>query len=326
MKKMVAIDLFCGAGGLTRGFLDAGIEVLAGVDFDSDAKKTYEYNNKVPYIQEDIRNITAKKIKEIFAQSKDCIKILAGCAPCQPFSSINKKEISTDFRRTLLDEFGRLVNGVKPHIVLMENVPGIAKKSPEVLQRFLSILNKNGYKYDFKVLNAKNFGVPQSRNRFILVASRIKGFFPKLLEKSIDKIRTPRDCIAHLEALRAGEKSVRDPLHFSANMNEANLMRIKNTPKDGGTRMSWGNHVPKLECHKKTSGYQDAYSRIWWDRPAPTITTKFYQYCSGRHGHPEQDRALSLREGPFFKHSRKIICFLGALRLLLVRLGMLSPL
>ncbi|WP_300643576.1 DNA cytosine methyltransferase, partial [uncultured Helicobacter sp.] len=92
MKKMVAIDLFCGAGGLTRGFLDAGIEVLAGVDFDSDAKKTYEYNNKVPYIQEDIRNITAKKIKEIFAQSKDCIKILAGCAPCQPFSSINKKE------------------------------------------------------------------------------------------------------------------------------------------------------------------------------------------------------------------------------------------
>lgn len=325
MKKMVAIDLFCGAGGLTRGFLDAGIEVLAGIDFDSDAKKTYEYNNKVPYIQEDIRNITAKKIREIFSQERDAIKILAGCAPCQPFSNINKKEISNDFRRTLLDEFGRLVNGVKPHIVLMENVPGIAKKSLEVLQRFLSILDKNGYKYDFKVLNAKNFGVPQSRNRFILIASRIKRFFPKLLEKSVNKIQTPRDCIAHLEALKAGEKSTRDSLHFSASMNKTNLIRIKNTPKDGGTRMSWGNHVPKLECHKKTNGYKDAYSRIWWDRPAPTITTKFYQYCSGRHGHPEQDRALSLREGALLQTFPENYMFFGSIATIARQIGNAVP-
>lgn len=324
-KNLVAIDLFCGAGGLTRGFLDAGIEVLAGVDFDSDAKKTYEYNNKIPYIQEDIRNVTAKKIKDIFAQKKDAIKILAGCAPCQPFSSINKKETSTDFRRTLLDEFGRLVNGVKPHIVLMENVPGIAKKAPEVLQRFLNILGKNGYKYDFKVLNAKNFGVPQNRNRFILVASRIKGFFPKLLEKSVEKVQTPRDCIAHLETLQAGGKSVLDPLHFCANMNETNLIRIKNTPKDGGTRMSWGNHVPKLECHKKTSGYKDAYSRIWWDKPAPTITTKFYQYCSGRHGHPEQDRALSLREGALLQTFPENYMFFGSVTTIARQIGNAVP-
>lgn len=325
MKKIVAIDLFCGAGGLTRGFLDAGIEVLAGVDFDSDAKKTYEFNNQVPYIQEDIRNITIKQIKDIFSQSKQSIKILAGCAPCQPFSNINKKDIKTDFRRTLLDEFGRLVNGVKPHIVLMENVPGITKKSPEVLNRFLKILEKNNYIYDYKVLNAKNFGVPQSRNRFILLASRLKHFTPKLQNKTVEQIKTPRDFISHLEKIEAGEMCLQDSLHYASKMNKINLYRIKNTPKDGGTRMDWSQDVPKLECHKKTSGYKDSYSRIWWDRPAPTITTKFYQYCSGRHGHPEQDRALSLREGALLQTFPENYMFFGSIATIARQIGNAVP-
>ncbi|MCR6584785.1 DNA cytosine methyltransferase [Campylobacter insulaenigrae] len=324
-KEMVAIDLFCGAGGLTRGFLDAGVKVLAGIDFDCDAKKTYEFNNQVPYIQEDIRNISVKRIKEIFSQSKKSIKVLAGCAPCQPFSNINKKEITTDYRRTLLDEFGRLINGVKPHIVLMENVPGIAKKSSDVLERFLYILDKNGYKYDFKVLNAKNFGVPQNRNRFILLASRLKNFTPKLQNQTTSTIKTPRDCIAHLENIKAGQRSKKDYLHFASNMNEINLYRIQNTPKNGGTRMDWGENVPKLECHKKTKGYKDAYSRIWWDKPAPTITTKFYQYCSGRHGHPEQDRALSLREGALLQTFPEHYQFFGNIATIARQIGNAVP-
>lgn len=325
MRKIVAIDLFCGAGGLTRGFLEAGIQVLAGIDVDSNAKKAYEINNRVPYIQEDISKITTKRIKDIFSQSKNSIKILAGCAPCQPFSNINKKDIKTDSRRTLLDEFGRLVNGVKPHIVLMENVPGITKKSPEVLQRFLSILTQNNYKYDYKVLNAKNFGVPQNRNRFILLASRIKAFTPNLKETTTDLVKTPRDFIVHLDEIRAGEKSLKDSLHRASKMNKINLYRIQNTPKNGGTRIDWGENVPKLECHKKTNGYKDAYSRIWWDKPSPTITTKFYQYCSGRHGHPEQDRALSLREGALLQTFPENYMFFGNMASIARQIGNAVP-
>lgn len=324
MWLMIAIDLFCGAGGLTRGFLDAGIKVLAGIDVDCIAKKTYEFNNKVPYIQEDIRNITSKKIKEIFSRAEG-IRILAGCAPCQPFSNISRKHIATDVRRTLLDEFGRLVKGVKPELVFMENVSGIMKKSPEVLKRFLNVLEKNGYVYDYKVLNAKNFGVPQNRNRFILIASRLKDFSPKLAKKSTDKIRTPRDVIFDLEPIKAGEKSLKDTLHFASNMNDLNLLRIRNTPRNGGSRMDWGDSVPKLECHGKTRGYRDAYSRIWWDRPAPTITTKFYQYCSGRHGHPEQDRGLSLREGALLQTFPKDYVFFGSIAAIARQIGNAVP-
>lgn len=325
MKKIVAIDLFCGAGGLTNGFKEAGINVLAGIDIDKDAKKTYEINNNVPYIQSDIRKITAKQIKQIFQTENKAIKILAGCAPCQPFSNINKKDLKNDYRKTLLDEFGRLINGVKPHIVFMENVPGITKKSPDVFQRFIKVLEKNNYTYDYKILNAKNFGVPQNRNRFILIASRIKKISPRLITNTVQNVKTTKDAIYNLEPLKHGEKSKLDPMHIAAKMNSINILRIKNTPLNGGSRMEWGNHVPKLKCHLKTKGYKDSYSRLWWDKPAPTITTKFFQYCSGRHGHPEQNRGLSLREGALLQSFPANYIFFGNISSIARQIGNAVP-
>lgn len=297
--KIKAFDFFCGAGGLTRGFLDAGIDVVAGFDSDKNCCTTYEHNNPgTKFIHTDIRKVDVESLKKL-AKRKTFKNILfAGCAPCQPFSQQRKgKKWRQD--ATLLREFGRLVEAALPGQILVENVPGITKvKGSSTFRRFLKMLTRNGYEYAYDVLDAKKYGVPQKRRRLVLIATRgIKASLPEPKYGTSDRpFNTVRQAISHFSAIKAGEEDVDIPNHVAAEITSLNLERIQNTPHDGGDRLSWPDDL-WLECHKgKYEGHTDVYGRMKWDEPAPTLTGRCHSISNGRYGHPSQDRAISLRE------------------------------
>lgn len=295
-KKIYAIDLFCGAGGLTCGLEKAGVSVKLGIDIDPACEHPFSFNNKADFLLKSVSDVTAKELKAKYPQSG--YRLLAGCAPCQTFSKYNQKADSKDKRWWLLEQFGRLVRQVKPDLVTMENVPGLVEQS--VFVDFLATLEKLKYKVDYKIVNCAEYGLPQQRNRLVLVASRlgeIKLLSPnKNLEQS-----TVEKAIRHLPLIKAGEVYSEDPMHQSARLTDLNLKRIR-TSIPGGTWRDWSKGL-RADCHKKKTGktYPSVYGRMEWDKPAPTITTQFFGFGNGRFGHPEQDRAISLREGAIFQ-------------------------
>ena len=294
---MKAIDFFCGAGGLTRGLVQSGIDVVAGLDIDSSCQATYEYNNKgIEFIRKDIKNVNSELLKKLYSEN-DAL-LFAGCAPCQPFSHHRKSSPKSDSAR-LLKEFGRLIVSVLPDYVLMENVPGMAKVlGYSTYRRFLNSLGKYNYNCNHEVLNAKHFGVPQNRKRLVLIAAKNK--VPTLPEPEYGEenqpFRTVRDAISHLPKITAGENHGSVNNHVAARLSELNLERLRFTPSDGGDRRSWPDHL-KLHCHSREhTGYTDVYGRLRWDDVAPTLTSRCNSLSNGRFGHPQQNRAISLRE------------------------------
>ena len=296
---MIALDFFCGAGGLTRGLLNAGIQVIAGFDCEEDFQNTYESNNPgVKFIHADIKQLNSRNLAENIDLRYSGDILFAGCAPCQAFSkrSTNGK-YGQDAK--LLDEFGRLVEEVLPGYVLMENVPGITKNcGRNVFQRFLKMLKRNDYFYTYDFLDAKHYGVPQKRRRLVLLASKKK--HPSLPKPEyggeLRPFVTVREAISHFPTIVAGENNSEVPNHVAASLTELNLERLKHTPHDGGDRRSWPKHLV-LNCHKDNyKGHTDAYGRMFWDSPAPTITGRCNSLSNGRYGHPEQNRAISIRE------------------------------
>ena len=295
--KINAIDLGCGVGGLTYGIQKTGITVIAGYDIDEKSKFAYEYNNNAKFILKDVKEIDDREISNLYPKDTD-IRVLIGCAPCQPFSSYSHKyqnNENTLKKKDLLDYFGKQIELVKPDIVSMENVPQM--QSREVFHRFQDILEKNGYKVTYKVVYAPDYGVPQKRKRLLLLASKFGDISLLGPEFSPDNYPTLRDTIGNLPEIRAGETYVQDPLHRSRNLSALNLKRIRQS-KPGGTWRDWDKDL-LLEAYKKESGksFGSVYGRLEWDKPANTITTQFPGIGNGRFGHPEQDRALSLREG-----------------------------
>lgn len=295
--KINAVDLFCGVGGLTCGVQQAGINVVAGYDIDARSQFAYEYNNKARFILKDVKEIGNTEISSLYPIDTD-IKILMGCAPCQPFSTYShkyKENKNTIQKMDLLYYFGQQIEYVQPDIVSMENVPQMTKE--KVFRDFLKTLKKNHYSIDYEVVYAPEYGVPQKRKRLLLLASKLGGI--KLLPPQFDKDNYPtlRDTIASLPKLKAGETDPKDSLHRSRNISELNMKRIKQS-KPGGTWRDWDEKL-LLEAYKKKSGasFGSVYGRLEWDKPANTITTQFPGIGNGRFGHPEQDRALSLREG-----------------------------
>ena len=289
------IDLFCGVGGLTRGLLNAGLDVIAGFDIDSTCRYTYEHNNNVDYHEQNIREVTGDQINQLYAEDEP--HILVGCAPCQPFSQMRVKlgeENEHDEKYNLLLEFGRLIEDCQPTIISMENVPRI--KETDIYNQFLEILNDNGYHYSEQVVFCPNYGIPQTRRRFVLIGSLLGEIelIPPTHEPNTIHVR---DFIHDLPAIEAGEVSENDPLHRAAALTERNLERIQ-ASNPGGTWKDWPEEL-RCPCHRKNSGktYSSVYGRMTWDQIGPTITTQFYSYGTGRYGHPEQNRALSLREG-----------------------------
>ena len=292
MKKIFCVDLFCGAGGLTHGFVLEGLPVVAGIDLDPACRFPYEANNQARFVEQDIGKVTAEELKNLFGDAD--LTVLAGCAPCQPFSTYAQRYETDgkDGKWGLLYHFARLAKEANPDVITMENVPTVAKH--EVFHDFVLSLKELGYHVWFDVVDSSKFGVPQTRNRMVLLASKLGDI--RMLPPSTIKPKTVRQAISHLRVLKAGESAPRDKLHATATLSEKNLMRIK-ASKPGGTWRDWPESLV-ADCHKAKSGktYAGVYGRMEWDKPGPTMTTQCYGFGNGRFGHPEQDRAISLRE------------------------------
>lgn len=291
-----ALDLFCGVGGLTYGVQKAGINVIAGFDFEKSCKFAYERNNSSKFIHKDIRELKDNELNEYYPDDTD-VKILMGCAPCQPFSTYSyryKNDEIIQEKKELLDYFGKQIRLVKPQIVSMENVPQLVKE--KIFERFTKLLSEEGYNITWKIAYGPAYGVPQTRKRLLLLASKL-GEISFEKELNTENYPTVRDAIFNLRKIKAGETDPLDPLHTARNLTEINLKRIQSS-KPGGTWRDWDKKLlPK--CYQKKSGksFGSVYGRLEWDKPSSTITTQFPGYGNGRFGHPEQDRALSLREG-----------------------------
>ena len=296
---MKAIDLFCGAGGLTNGLRRAGWNVVAGIDVDDAVGATYRRNNPASrFVQADLREVTDDDARALARGVPSRELLLAGCAPCQPFSKQRgRRGVRGRSDSTLLGEFARLVVALRPRAVLMENVPGIAAVPGfSSFRRFVGTLRDCGYDYDHRVLNARDFGVPQHRRRRVLLA--IQDAPARLPEPPAPDAgaRTVRGTIARFPAIDAGETHPDIANHQAARLSPLNLKRIKATPVDGGSRRDWKPELV-LECHRAVgTGFSDVYGRMWWDRVAPTLTSRCNSLSNGRFGHPEQNRAISLRE------------------------------
>lgn len=301
-SKIKVVDLFCGIGGLTHGFVKEGLDVVAGIDNDASCKFGYEYNNKTKFINKDVLQVSANEINGLFGKKEKSIRVLAGCAPCQPFSSLNVKKI-TEEQLEPLEKFAQLIDETKPDVVSMENVSGLAdmKKYP-IFKTFINTLEKNGYSYRYEVVDVSEYGVPQSRKRLVLLASKLGKI--ELIKRTHKKKKvTVRDVIGNLVPLKAGEISSNDSLHRASKLSATNLKRVRSTPHNGGNSKSWSDDLI-LACHRKDTGKtysHTVYGRMRWDEPAPTMTTQCVGLGNGRFGHPEQDRAISLREAALFQ-------------------------
>lgn len=296
---MKAIDLFCGAGGLTRGLRQAGWDVVAGIDLDGAVSVTYERNNpESRFVNADLRTVTNEDILALAGAIPRRELLLSGCAPCQPFSKQRRGGKSRNLPdATLLGQFARLVRVLEPKVVLMENVPGIAAVPGfSSFRRFLRTLRDCGYECGHQVLNARDFAVPQYRRRYVLLAVRkAPAALPYPVRGSGADSVTVRTTIARFPALAAGEGESSIPNHYASRLSTLNLQRIRATPIDGGSRRDWPERLT-LDCHREVEGFSDVYGRMWWDRAAPTLTSRCNSLSNGRFGHPEQDRAISLRE------------------------------
>jgi DNA (cytosine-5)-methyltransferase 1 len=309
-----AIDFFCGAGGLTRGLLDSGIQVILGIDSNERCRKTYETNNSpAKFLHSDIRDLSIQSLKKKIAGIPRKQLMFAACAPCQPFSK--QRTVHRDKRqRTLLGCFSRFIEFFKPEYVFVENVPGIAKVyGNSTYKRFIFTLEKYGYFYEAKDVNAKDYGVPQTRVRRIVLAKKSSPIYipkPTHGPKGLP-YETVRKAIENIPPIKAGEAHPTLANHEAAALFEINLNRLRHTPADGGGRVDWPDDLI-LKCHKENyKGHSDVYGRMWWERPAPALTCKCYSLSNGRYGHPTQDRAISFREAAALQTFRDDYVFFG---------------
>lgn len=302
--SLKAVDFFCSGGGMSYGMQSAGIKILAGVDVDKNCEATYKANIKgAEFIHADIFEYKEVELEEkLNLQKNDDNLILIGCSPCQFWSTIHTDKTKATKTKNLLDEFARFVEYFMPGYVVVENVPGVLRKKEESgLTRFVEWLESNGYKVHHDIHNVSDYGVPQSRKRFTLLANRVSDVVLEPI-KSSGKKKNVKDVIGEhngFPKISPGHNDKTDFLHTVCKLSDLNLERIRNVKKDGGDRLGFkDNPELQLECFKgKDNSFKDTFGRLWWDKPAPTITTKFYSVSNGRFVHPEEDRALSLREG-----------------------------
>lgn len=300
-QKIEVVDLFCGVGGLSYGLKTKGLQIKGGFDIDSSCRFAYEHNNDAKFFDTDIHKVTKKEIIALY--SKKAIKVLAGCAPCQPFSSYSHTKKDKDPNKyDLLYEFGRLVKEVHPDLITMENVAQILNfKLKPVLQDFVELLKNEGYEVSVNRVYCPDYGIPQSRKRLVLLASKYGKISLIPATHTPEKYVTVGDTIRDLPPLKAGERSADDPLHRAIALKPLNLQRIKATPYGGGWK-DWPEEL-RLDCHKKDGGksFGSVYGRMVWEKPSPTMTTQCTGYGNGRFGHPEQDRAITPREAALFQ-------------------------
>ena len=249
---MIAIDFFCGAGGMTCGLRRAGIKVALGIDVNERFRESYERNNKSSqFLRADIRQLKASRLRRFLKEHDRNDLLLSGCAPCQPFSQ-HQRAAERYSDGTLLGSFARFVEQLRPAQVLIENVPGITRVSGfSTYRRFIKLLDELEYYHDEGVLDAKYHGVPQNRRRFVLLAMR--GLECSLPRRTHGPGRKPfvtvKDAIAGYPALKVGEENRSIANHVAGNLSKINRERLKHTPTNGGDRRAWPKRL-QLECHK----------------------------------------------------------------------------
>lgn len=334
--KIAVFDFFCGCGGTSAGFREAGMDIVWALDVNPAAAKTYKKNfPKAKFNELDVNKLDIEELKREMAKYPDHLKLFCGCAPCQPFTKQKTQKKKEDPRASLLLSFAKVVEQVKPDFVFVENVPGVQKPRfgedgpfPEFLQR----ITKLGYHFEKEgaVVAAQDYGAAQVRHRFIFLASlHGKAKIPAATHGEGEgklHYKTVRDVIANLPPIIAGaeyddpEGKIKN--HRAAALSKKNLLRIQATPHDGGGRKAWPSDSGlRLKCHtrtmaedgKKYTGHTDVYGRLWWDRPSTGLTTRCISYSNGRFGHPEQDRAISVREAARIQGFPDTFEFVGSL-------------
>ncbi|RNJ47035.1 DNA (cytosine-5-)-methyltransferase [Mesorhizobium erdmanii] len=290
--KGEVVDLFCGVGALSHGLKLSGFKIIAGYDVDSRCKHAYENNNDAKFLARDVGRLTAEEIKAHYSGKRPTI--LAGCAPCQPFSSY-KQRYEEDPKWNLVTRFATLAVSVQPDFITMENVPTLLRyKEGRVFEEFSKILQDGGYDVEWSVEQCEKYGVPQRRRRLVVLAA--KSHHLGKLQPNAGELMSVWEAIGKLPPIEAGTSHPEDSMHAASGLTPINLRRIK-ASKPGGTWRDWPPSL-RADCHRRPSGktYPGVYARMAWDAPSPTLTTQCYGYGNGRFGHPDQHRAITLRE------------------------------
>ncbi len=325
-------DFFAGCGGASCGFRAAGMRIAFALDRDADAKASFKANFPEAHFElADIRKISADTLRSKMRARRAGPVLFSGCAPCQPFTKQNtaRPKPSQDDRIPLLSYFADLVENCQPDLVFVENVPGLQKldKNSQLFGSFLRRLDRAGYEVDCRPLMLAKYGIPQSRRRLVLVGSRHGSI--RLPEETHgpgtanEQYVTVKDRISHLPPIRAGEEHQEIPNHRAANLSARNLERIEATPEGGGNR-DWPQRLT-LKCHKELSGYSDVYGRMSWNAPASGLTTRCTSYSNGRFGHPEQNRAISVREAACLQTFPEDFVFKGSMASMARQIGNAVP-
>lgn len=310
-REIAVVDMFCGAGGLTHGFVKEGMRVVAGLDSDVSCRHAYEHNNPgAVFMHQKIEDVRPGNIRALYPPAS--LKVLVGCAPCQPYSTYTRRKASkkTDAgdatRRKaktetekweLVATFAGLIEGVQPDIVSMENVTELMIfDGGSIYHSFVKRLKAIGLEVTAHVVYCPDYGIPQKRKRLVLFASRFGEVGIIERTRTPDEYETVDQTIGHLPPIEAGQTCPTDPLHRASSLSELNLRRIEHSVQ-GGTWRDWPDEL-RVGCHKKEGGetYRSVYGRMVATEPSPTITTQCHGYGNGRFGHPIQDRAISMRE------------------------------
>jgi DNA (cytosine-5)-methyltransferase 1 len=320
-------DFFSGCGGTSAGLKRAGLRPVIAVDFDEGALATYSKNfPEAKAILEDIRRLGTSQIQDHFAKVRQNAVLMCACAPCQPFSKQNRHKDPEDARASLLGHLGRFVTRFRPELLLIENVPGIrANAEANPLAELISLLDELGYEHDAQTVMAHDYGVPQARRRLLLVASLLGPItLPQATHGTAERPHlTVKDAIYSLPPLAAGGEDNVVLNHQAANLSELNLRRIR-ASRQGGNWNDWPADL-RLPCHTEVDGYTDVYGRMDWSRPAPALTTRCISYSNGRFGHPDQDRAISVREAALLQTFDDDFEFVGNLASMAKQIGNAVP-
>lgn len=341
-------DFFSGCGGSTKGFQDAGMEIAFALDTDPDAAQTFAENfaetrimekltfeegfSGAYYLRRDITEVSEEVLQPLVdaCRRNNHPILFAGCAPCQPFTKQITRHRANDVRRALLSHFQRFIEYYRPEFVFLENVPGLQKITGKtgVFGKFLNALNQLEYHEMHGAILAQHYGVPQKRRRLVLIASRLGplSFPPRTHGRGTPNPEYSKvgEWIRDFPPIKAGEKHPSTPNHQAAHLFPINLERIRATP-EGGDRRDWPDHL-QLQCHLKGyTGHTDVYGRLSWDKPASCLTTKCHSLSNGRFGHPEQDRAISIREAACLQTFPRDFIFCGGLGSMARQIGNAVP-
>ncbi len=324
-------DFFCGCGGTSAGFRSAGLEIRLGIDIDPDAQRTFEANfPEAIFLRRDIFNLPVETLSPYIVRSPGTVNLFCCCAPCQPFSRQNKNPENRQSEAGLLYEFAAFVEYHLPELIFLENVPGIQNVDDTngPFGDFVAFLRHLDYALDYAVIESQDYGVPQQRRRLILVASRLGEVHLPTKTHGVGtadpSYSTVWEWISDLPPIAAGETHPDVPNHRAAMLSKKNLQRIRATPPGGG-RLDWPKRL-MLPCHlKEYKGHTDVYGRMHKDRPATGLTTRCISLSNGRFGHPEQDRAISVREAASIQTFPGDFVFFGSLNSMARQIGNAVP-